>query len=256
MTGVQRPQVSNLRSSRDRLTSGARSMRAIRSRGHGRRCLRPSGLIVLIVASCASPGSNPDPLHVPTVARVICSSSGAALLDPVVSAQRDGVHIRITNELAVDPGVEVSFDGGGLGENAPPGTTRYVWPLPPGAARVQCGSAKLGALPGNESVDLHVSDPHAFYVPTRLDCAAVSAGTSDYAAGTPGAQKDVVLLTRHILADTLQSGDVVEPAGYPNQPEKRTVRVVRDGQVIASVTYEQAQGGGWLQETVSICSGS
>ena len=77
-------------------------------------------------------------------------------------------------------------------------------------------------------------------------------GGPQYAAGAKGKKGDPVELTRRAFSDEIEDGDAVEPAGYPEGRGNRTVRIVRDGKVVATVEYFGA-GGGWLQDNYTAC---
>jgi hypothetical protein len=95
------------------------------------------------------------------------------------------------------------------------------------------------------------------YRSTELDCDTVSSGVVDFVPGAEGDMGDPVDLARATLEDAtggLQPSDVVERAGYPEWDEP-IVRLVRDGEVVATIRYFEADGGGWLRDTTSMCDG-
>jgi hypothetical protein len=61
-------------------------------------------------------------------------------------------------------------------------------------------------------------------------------------------------MVRRGLSDRLREGGVVEVAGYPKSRERRIVRVVRDGRVVATVAFT-AGSGGWVEDSSSNCAG-
>jgi hypothetical protein len=82
----------------------------------------------------------------------------------------------------------------------------------------------------------------------------------DYARGT-GEKASPVEQTRHQFSRRIEEGDTVEIAdqrgpteGYYGE-QLRTVRVVRDGRVIALMFYKEgSEGGGWLLDEYESCS--
>lgn len=75
-----------------------------------------------------------------------------------------------------------------------------------------------------------------------------------YAPGARGEKGDPVDITRRRFSEEIEEGDVVEVAGYPESRGERTVRVVREGRVVAVVEYFR-ESGGWLGSGYSACAG-
>ncbi|HZF59359.1 MAG TPA: hypothetical protein VEZ19_12940 [Rubrobacter sp.] len=109
---------------------------------------------------------------------------------------------------------------------------------------------------GIDHANLEVVDPEGFYKPVELECEGGMAvgGGPQYAQAVKGKKDDLVGMVRRGLSDRLQEGDVVEVAGYPKSRERRIVRVVRDGRVVATVAF-MAGLGGWLEDSSSNCAG-
>jgi hypothetical protein len=75
----------------------------------------------------------------------------------------------------------------------------------------------------------------------------------DYALGT-GEKASPVEQARRRFSKHIEEGDKVEIADRPGGPNKRTVRVVRDGRVVALIYYSRGTGGGWLLKSYDACS--
>ena len=192
------------------------------------------------------------------VAEFACDGTGTITpTRSVVAAQPDGVHIAITNTAATPVsytvGRSVSDPIGGGG--APPGErARDVWQLPPGSATVSCSAVSDGGTGVASPADLQVVDPLASYVSADLGCTGGQSGLgSAYPEGAVGVQGDPVEIARQHLSG-LEFDDRVERAGYP-ESSLPVVRVVRRGGVVASATFLGDGAGGWLLETLDVCTG-
>jgi hypothetical protein len=212
----------------------------------------------LMLAACAEPTTEPsaDGLaqEPADVARVTCDADGTHIETASVSARPDGVHLVVVNHLGFDTGFSFELsDGSGGGDNSPRGTSTHVLQAPPGQVLIGC-YLDPDASGEVERQTFEVVDADGVYRPTELDCESISVGTSDYAAGATGESGDPVDLGRQRFdgAYGLQEGDVVERAGYP-QADLQTVRLVRDGRVLATITYRGSEAGGWLEETMATC---
>jgi hypothetical protein len=69
-----------------------------------------------------------------------------------------------------------------------------------------------------------------------------------------GKKGDLAEIVQRNLSDRLRRGDAVELAGYPMSWDRRIVRVVRDGRVVATVAF-MAASGGRLEHSSSNCAG-
>jgi hypothetical protein len=79
-------------------------------------------------------------------------------------------------------------------------------------------------------------------------------GGPQYAPGARGKKGDLARIVRRGLSDRLREGDAVELAGYLESRDRRIVRVVRDGRVVATVAFT-ASSSGWLEDSSSNCAG-
>lgn len=198
----------------------------------------------------STPSSDPaGPLA--NVARVVCAVHGTRLETDAVKPQPDGVHLEIVNDTGEDRSLSVieSRGGGGFGESAPAGTSTLVLTLAPGTLEISCAGLREERPEGSR---LEVVDEDGVWISTTLDCTAGFSGTSDY---TPDARGDADPLTaaHEGLQSYTQPGDVVRPAGYP-EAETPLYRLVRDGEILATVELMDDGDGGWLPSTVDGCS--
>jgi hypothetical protein len=187
-------------------------------------------------------------------ARVVCTEDGARSSTPTVEARRDGVHLELDNRLG-EGGFEVSYGEGGSGGNAPTGESRQVVEVPPGEVRVGCFVNDSAEVPEDDYATFEVVDTDGSYTPTRLQCSdgrAMGSSGPSYAGESPEGGKDLPELARRSFSESLQPGDVVEVAGYPEARERRSVRVVRDGRVVAVLDFLPS-GDGWLPDSYTAC---
>jgi hypothetical protein len=194
--------------------------------------------------------SEPEQVALPDVARVVCAVHGTRLETDTVKPQPDGVHVEVVNETGEERSVSVlDPQGAGMGQSAPAGTSTLVVALAPGALEVTCSDLREEEREGSM---LQVVDEDGVWISTTLDCMLGFSGTSDY---TPDARGDADPLTaaQSGLESYMQPGDVVEPAGYP-EAETPLYRLMRDGEVLATVELMDDGHGGWLPSTVEGCS--
>jgi hypothetical protein len=201
----------------------------------------------------AESAESPEPqAALPDVARVVCAVHGTRLETDAVKPQPDGIHLEVVNETGEDRSVSAlePQGGGGLGQSAPAGTSTLVVALAPGTLEITCADLRSEEEP--EGSLLEVVDEDGVWISTTLDCTLGFSGTSDY---TPGARGDAdpLAAAQSGLESYMQPGDVVEPAGYP-VAEIPLYRLVRDGEVLATVELQDDGAGGWLPSTVEGCS--
>ncbi len=194
------------------------------------------------------------PADAPAVARIVCDKAGTAVLTPVVKPQPDGIHLSVQNELGFDAGFSAMMSSGrGAGGNANEGTSTHVLALPPGTLKVGCFPKDLTAEP--DEAPLEVVDVDGLYRSTDIGCEVVGSGIGEYAPGSPGINGDLLEAARERFdeAHGLEDDDVVERAGYP-ESELPIYRLVRDGEVLATVEYEPWENEGqYVEGTFSAC---
>ena len=222
-------------------------------------------LVALALAGCGAAAEQPDdpaagaappppPASVPTTAVVVCGPDGASAETPEVAASRDGVHVEIRNDSGSEQVVHVQTGDSAQGEGFAVGTHARVWTIPPGPAKVTCADAADEAPEPTEAT-VEVVGPEGIWVSTALNCDGdVSASTLDYFAGAPGLQGEPTEVVAASGEVDVAAGDVVELAGYPEDLDAPTVRVVRDGRVVAAVGLLPAEDDGWLVSTVTVCT--
>jgi hypothetical protein len=207
---------------------------------------RPGTTEPTSVPTTAMPSTDPDQPAAAS-AKIVCDGETTIVRTPVVATSLHGVIFTV----AVPAGSDLGFTvlEAGQGANAEEG--RFVWVVPPGTTHVLCSTHHDD--PGDRSLyeTLTVVDRLGFYKDPELGCADGSGyGMSDGPAA-PGTPKDQALdrLTG------LRPDDVVERAGYPRSWWEATVRVVRDGTVVANLGFEHARDG-WVFNAFQSCRGS
>jgi hypothetical protein len=212
-----------------------------------------AGVPVHFVPVSEAPSPAPtEPL--PSVAHVSCSDSGTKVSTPVVQPQADGVHIVVDNTTGTDLGLQIQDFGG---DNAPMGTTEIVRSIPPGVYGLNCTTNHWQAAEPTAYQMFEVQDPAGIWVSTDLACSsgggvAASGSFAPGAVGVQGTPVDVVTTTISGLLPT----DVIEPAGYPSTTDEANVRVVRDGNVVATYHLFTDSQGGWMIDSAQACDGT
>jgi len=218
--------------------------------------MRTSARVALVafavLSACAREAPQGDGGDVPMVARVVCAEGGTRVETPSVRAQSDGVHVVIDNQLGFDTGFSTRYEIGAEGSNAPQGESEHVLRAPPGALEIGCYTDPDAIE--SDLQTLSIVDPSGIYRSTKLDCDSIVEGVGDSPEGATGERGDPVDLarTRFDQVTDLGDDDVVEIAGYPKD-ELRTVRLIRNGRVVATITYYEDGQGGWLEDTFSRC---
>lgn len=196
----------------------------------------------------------PESVALPDVARVFCNANGAPRLEtPSVRPQADGVHLEFVNDTGTDLSFSI-FDpsGGGMGADAPQGTSAHVADLRPGIVSVTCYDASTEDGSEVPRAPLEIVDEDGIWVPTRLDCDAAFTTEASYTEDARG-KPDPLEAAQDALDGYSEPGDVIEPAGYP-QAEQPEYRLVRDGEVLAVVELFDDGAGGWLVDWLTGCS--
>jgi hypothetical protein len=171
--------------------------------------------------------------------RITCEGTRALVEEPTVVADRDGVHVRVTN----DTGGTIEMYLAGMPEQVrvEPGVRDLVVPAPPGdELSFSCGTAD-GAVSGAQVVD-----PNGYFRPAVLDCEAPAEnfGTGDLLALVAAGEDPVAALR----ADPgsirgLLPSDELHAAGYPEGAPARLVVVVeRGGSDVAALQLEVHEG--------------
>ncbi len=210
--------------------------------------------------SFAGGGSFPPiPDEIPDAARVVCDGGGARVMTPEVEARSDGLHIAIENSLGSDADFSVNHSGGGMGWSVSPGRSERVANVPPGKVRVACTgrSWMKEKLFASKDGTIRVLVGDSGYKSARLDCprGKPPGGLKPYTEEDMKAREgDPVDLLRSELSGSLREGDIVEAAGNTRSRDEKTVRVVRDGKVVANAHYLLFSDG-WVEGSSDNCSG-
>ena len=184
------------------------------------------------------------------VLTVRCGDGAPELDSDRVRATRDGVRLRITGQKGWTLGMD--YAGGGDGIDLKGGAQEVVRRLPPGDLTLNCGdNGQAEPLPDRL---VRIEDPDGWYRSMAIGNAAGScvSGEAMYVADARGSKESPVLQARKLLQG-LRPGDVVQRGGYP--ADMGLVRVVRDGQVIGVLRYEEDGHGGWLFGGSALCGG-
>ncbi len=182
---------------------------------------------------------------------IVCDLTTILVDVPLVIAQDDGVHIEVVNvgNNVLDLTIEHPQDGPLIGESVAKTGSALVESVPPGSYLVSCGGPSIGFT---------VLDPQDLYVSPVLACditgGSGTVGSIDYAPDAVGPRGRLVDVAQSELRG-LRAGDQVERAGYPAGAE-HVIRVVRDRQAVAALTFADDGQGGWLLTGSRACAGS
>jgi hypothetical protein len=193
---------------------------------------------------------------VPSTLEVICHQDGTTTLsEDAVVVKRDGVHFSVDNRA----GEGASMIG--LVNDVPEGKSDNVSVVGPGSIRVACWpfsrhSGNRKDTPKGDPVE--ILDPQEVWVDPELECPAendlAESAILDFVDTSNSDYRDPVAATEAFFKN-LESDDVVELAGYPDA-EPPSTRVVRDGDVVANVSFLHADDGGVLVEGYGSCAAS
>jgi hypothetical protein len=174
------------------------------------------------------------------------------VLTPKVAAHPDGVHIQFDNRLG--KGAEYSARGSDvymtLDSNVawyvpiPKGKSNQAVLLPPGTGKISCSPRDVHFESNYASFQIVKGD--SGYKSLELECKSGAEPRFRAPAIASGADskfelisyRDPVEKAREYYKKGLKEGDVVEPAGYPKDPNP-TVRVVRNGKVVATIEFTE-----------------
>jgi hypothetical protein len=207
------------------------------------------------VEPAGSTASSEPEARLPDIARVVCVPGGPPRIEtPAVRPQSDGIHIELVN--ATGKRLVLSIEdssGGGMGSDAPRGTSGQVVDLQPGTVAIACYG--LDEDDGEVAQSrLEIVDQDAQWISVELsnDCQVGFSGITDYVPEARG-EDDPLAAAKGALAPYMREGDVVERAGY-RDAAALTYRLVRAGETLATVSLFDDGSGGWLADTVTGCS--
>jgi hypothetical protein len=129
-----------------------------------------------------------------------------------------------------------------------------------GAGNTPSGSTEQAATSPRESREPPTTTPEETTseettVLSGLECPNGNwvSGTIDYVVGAKGEKGNLVEVARRDFSKHIKEGDTVEIADRSRgRNAKATVRVIRDGRVVALIDYRRA-GGGWLRDYYEAC---
>jgi hypothetical protein len=126
-----------------------------------------------------------------------------------------------------------------------------------GAGNTPSGSTGPTTSPGTSREQVTTAEQTTYVETNGLQCrsSAMDAAILDYAVGAKGENANPVELTQDEFSKSIEEGDTVEIADRQEGPNLRTVRVIRDGRVVAHITYRRG-GEGWLLESYEACADS
>lgn len=191
-------------------------------------------------------------------AQVVCDGDGIHVLTPRVESRPDGVHLAIDNRLEGNVDLSVDHAGGGMGWSVSSGESKRVANVPPGKVRVSCyrRTWTKDILFAMEVGTIEVLAGDSGYKSAKLDCprGKLAGGMKPFTkAETRAHEGGPVDLLRRELSGSLREGDIVEIAGNVESRNEKTVRVVRDGEVVANADYMRVSNG-WLGGLTENCA--
>jgi hypothetical protein len=191
----------------------------------------------------------------PAVVHIVCDRDGTTKLDTsVVVAERDGVHVVVTNQLREPVSIL-----GGLGFDASPGTSRWTLQIAPGDHAAGCWPYSEHGTNEPPTVPLEVTDPNRLYTPRpSLECSVDDQWTSvfDYYDFSEGATDPVEAVRGGIHGLRPTDSIAVGAWGYPDAPDDGGVSVVveRDENVVAIIGVSRGGNGRWVVAGGDGCS--
>jgi hypothetical protein len=210
--------------------------------------IRPEELRVGATAASSNPGAIADVLVID------CTDEGTVVAVPVVEAQDDGAHFEVDNRSGVDEVLIAPAGDGGDdwgGDMDLSSATSHVFDFAPGELMVGCftdeGIPRVqvrdwSELPG--MVPVTIAEPAGGYVSADLSCPAGASSSGITSFGNSGPFPTPEDAARALLIG-LEGTDLIERAGYPAQRsasdpgEGVLLRVVREGEVVASIAYSE-----------------
>ncbi len=101
---------------------------------------------------------------------------------------------------------------------------------------------------GSDYATLGIVDSGGLYKPVELECEGgmtVGMEAPTICPRVKGKKGNLAKIVRRSLSDRLREGDAPEMAGYPERWDRRIVRTVRDGRVVATVAFMTGLGVDW-----------
>lgn len=210
-------------------------------------------LLVVPLVACADAPRDGQPsddgtAELPSIAVIECLADGStSVRTPQVLVQPDGVHIKVVSHLDEPASIN------GWGFDVEPGTTRHISGGAPGTIETACwpyGEHGSGVEP--RTLPIEVLDPDGSYVDGQVACDGKAMGwVADYFTSPDRDAGRVPLDIARASLRGLRADDEVGYAGYPAADDPGVV-VVRDGVVVASVSFARFEGE-WSSPAGTIC---
>jgi hypothetical protein len=122
---------------------------------------------------------------------------------------------------------------------------------------IACGNPQEPALPNEGTAPKASTTPEGGGRPTELECSPgehTVASSIDYFAEPAGEKGNPEDIARRTVSG-IESGDEILTVGDA-QEDAREIGVVRDGKLIAKLSYMLAQNGGWYLDGYTACESS
>ncbi len=217
---------------------------------------RRLALLVLatVLAGCADPApagdapSSAAPSDATALAVIECGADGSTTIrTPRVSAQADGVHVRVVSHLDEPASIN------GWGFDVDSGASRWTLGSRPGVVQTACWPFSDHGNEEPATQPIEILDASGLFVDGELDCeGGVSMGwTADYASPPDEDAPPITPEEARSELRGLRPSDEVRYAGYPEDPDPSII-VVRDGRVIASIGFARYDGA-WSAGGGQVC---
>ncbi len=206
-----------------------------------------------------SPAGRPSgaAAQLPDTVEVHCTPNGIEIPVASVRPQRDGMHVRVSNELATSTEVRVVKDDEWAGRRSfAPGTWTLLQPVPPGTLRIGC------MIDGVErSLTVELVDVDRYYREPKLECPSDDKAIRETdLQGDPDKSMSTTtfngLRSKGIKVDDLEVGPM---RGYQSQrldysTEEPKVQVSRRGDTIGFVQLRRDNPEApWRVATIDGC---
>lgn len=166
------------------------------------------------------------------------------------------MHVELNNRLPGKADFSVDHADGGMGWSVPAGRSKRIANVPPGKVNLSCYSPSWGRnkLSSIKGVTIKVLAGDSGYKPTKLDCPREKKIEPYTNEETEEQKGNLIEIFRRGNSDSLREGDIVEIAGNVQSKDEKTVRVVRDGRIVATAHYLKFSTG-WMKATGENCIG-
>jgi hypothetical protein len=198
--------------------------------------------------------------QLPDTVEVHCTPKGIVIPVASVRPQRDGMHVRVFNELATSTEVRVVKEDEWVGRREfKPGMTTMLQPVAPGRLRIGC---VIDGLERSLTVDL--VDVYGYYREPELECPSDDRELELKGLGAAPPHKSMSTTTLSALRDNgfpVEDLDAGPVQGYPSQrlgdpTDDPKVQVERRGDTVAFVHLERTDArpdAPWKAVTIDGC---